>query len=225
MSESNRTRPHGRRLTAIVIAAGLALAGASAIGYALNDQQSAPEPAQAMPATSSPPRGPDPTATPTATPPGMPASPPVSISIPAIGVSSVVNDVGLNPDGTIQVPQPGPLYDQAAWFRGSPTPGEAGPSVILGHIDSARDGPSVFFDLGDLKPGQQVRVDRADQTATIFEIDAVKSYPKADFPQQTVYGYTAQPSLRLITCSGSFDPGTRQYRDNTVVFAHLVTTS
>lgn len=153
----------------------------------------------------------------------MPASPPVSIRIPAIGVSSVVNEVGLNPDGTVEVPQPGPRYNQAAWFSGSPTPGEAGPSVILGDIDSAEDGPSVFFDLGGLKSGQQVRVDRADHTVTTFEIDTVKSYPKAEFPQQTVYGYTAQPSLRLITCGGSFDRGTRQYRDNTVVFAHLVT--
>lgn len=225
MSEPTSTRPHRWRLTAIVIAAVLALAGASAIGYAVSDQQSAQAPA--VSASSSPLTSPGPTALPPTAAPatgrGLPASPPVSIRIPAIGVSSVVNEVGLNSDGTMQVPQLGPQYDQAAWFRGSPTPGEAGPSVIVGHVDSARDGPSVFFDLGGLKPGQQVRVDRADHTVTTFEIDAVESYPKSAFPQQTVYGYTAQPSLRLITCSGSFDRGTRQYRDNTVVFAHLVT--
>ncbi|WP_328603443.1 class F sortase [Amycolatopsis sp. NBC_00345] len=202
---------------AIVFAAVLALAGASAIGYALTDQQSAPEPAQAVPVVGPPPQSPGLTAT-----PGLPASPPVSISIPAIGVSSVVNEVGLNPDGTVQVPQEGSQYDQPAWFRGSPAPGEVGPSVILGHIDSARNGPSVFFDLGGLKPGEQVRVVRADHTVTTFAIDAVKAYPKSGFPQQTVYGYTPQPSLRLITCGGSFDRNTRQYRDNTVVFAHLV---
>ncbi|MFB9923876.1 class F sortase [Amycolatopsis halotolerans] len=221
MAESHRSKPSRWRLSAIVIAAVLALAGASAIGYGLSDQHRAPEPAPAMSATGAPSRSPGPAPAPAATPHGMSASPPVSIRIPAIGVSSAVNEVGLNPDGTMQVPQPGPHYDQAAWFRGSPSPGETGPSVILGHIDSARNGPSVFFDLGGLKPGEQVRVDRADHTVATFEIDLVKSYPKSDFPQQTVYGYTSQPALRLITCGGSFDYGTRQYRDNTVVFAHL----
>ncbi|SEO98794.1 class F sortase [Amycolatopsis saalfeldensis] len=222
MSETISKSPRGRRLAVVVAAAVLGLAGVSAIGYALGDQHSAPEPSPAMAA-------PNPAA-PTAAPPvapvapaGLSASPPVSIDIPAIGVSSVVNQVGLNPDGTVGVPQEGPLYDQPAWFRGSPAPGEPGPSVILGHIDSARNGPSVFFDLGGLKPGQRVRVSRADHTAATFEIDTVQSYPKSAFPQQTVYGYTPQPSLRLITCGGSFDHSTRQYRDNTVVFAHLLT--
>lgn len=215
-----RSTARGRNLTAIVIAAGLALAGASAIGYALSDQQNAPRPAPLGPTADSRPAT-DPTTTPA--PRSLRAARPVAIRIPSIGVSSAVTEVGLNPDGTVQVPREGPHYDQPAWFRGSPTPGEPGPSVILGHIDSARGGPSVFFDLGALKPGQQIRVDRADQTVATFEVDAVRAYPKSQFPQQAVYGYTPRPSLRLITCGGSFDDSTRHYRDNTVVFAHLIT--
>ena len=64
-------------------------------------------------------------------------------------------------------------------------------------------------------------MDRADHTTATFEIDSVNSYSKADFPQQTVYGYTPKAALRLITCGGTFDDDTRKYRDNTVVFAHL----
>lgn len=152
---------------------------------------------------------------------GLPAAAPTSIQIPAIGVSSPVNVVGLNPDATMQVPQPGPLYDQAAWYRYSPTPGEIGPSVIIGHIDSAARGPSVFFGLSRLEPGQRIRVSRDDQTTMTFEVDAVQSYSKNSFPAATVYGGTDRAALRLITCGGAFDQTTRQYRDNIVVFAHL----
>jgi sortase (surface protein transpeptidase) len=156
-----------------------------------------------------------------ASPVGLAAATPTAIRIPAIDVSAPVNTVGLNRDHTMQVPAPGPLYNQPAWYRYSPTPGQLGPSVIIGHIDSARDGPSVFFKLGALTPGEQIQVDRTDHTTATFEIDAVRSYPKKSFPTTVVYGPTSQSALRLITCGGSFNRATGQYRDNTVVFAHL----
>ena len=152
----------------------------------------------------------------------MSVSTPASLRIPAIDVSSPVNQVGLNPDRSLEVPAPGPLYDQAAWYRDSPTPGRVGPAVILGHIDSARNGPSVFFRLGDLVPRERIEVGRADGSTAVFEIDSVRSYPKDSFPSLAVYGDTPRPELRVITCSGDFNSSTRQYQDNTVVFAHLV---
>ncbi|PZS39245.1 MAG: class F sortase [Pseudonocardiales bacterium] len=155
-------------------------------------------------------------------PAGLSRAEPTSIRIPAINVSSPLNAVGLNPDKTMEVPQPGPLYDQGAWYRYSPTPGEIGPAVIIGHIDSAKNGPSVFFNLGKLKAGQRIQVTRSDGTTPTFEVDSVHSYPKDAFPQQTVYGDTDYVALRLITCGGSFDKKTHQYLNNTVVFAHLV---
>lgn len=149
-------------------------------------------------------------------------SAPASLHIPAIEVSSPLNSVGLNPDRTMQVPAPGPRYDQAAWYRFSPMPGELGPSVIIGHVDSAAGGPSVFYQLGALKPGERIEVTRVDRSTATFAVDAVRSYPKDAFPQQTVYGDTTSPELRLITCGGNFDASTRSYRDNTVVFASQV---
>src|SRR3954453_13706216 len=74
------------------------------------------------------------------------SSPPVTLRVPAIGVDSPVDQVGLNPDRTMQVPAEGsPVYDHAAWFRYSVAPGHQGPSVIIGHVDSAATGPSVFY--------------------------------------------------------------------------------
>ncbi|GLZ48976.1 class F sortase [Actinomycetospora sp. NBRC 106375] len=189
------------------------------------------------PAASAGPGAADPvagTARPTA-PPGRPqtpssesrqrpasGSPPVGLEVPAIGVSTPVNTVGLNPDGTLEVPAPGPQYDQAAWYRGSPTPGRLGPSVILGHVDSAADGPSVFFELGRLRPGDMITVTLADRSARTFAVDNVRRFPKDAFPRLEVYGDTPGPELRLITCGGPFDSAVRSYEDNTVVFAHVV---
>lgn len=215
-----------RRLVAAAVAAVLGLAGVSMVGYALEHQQVAPQPSAADTGPLSLPEltvlpAPQPSLAPQMAA-GLPRAEPTNIRIPAINVSSPVNVVGLNPDKTMEVPQPGPRYDQAAWYRYSPTPGEIGPSVIIGHIDSAKNGPSVFFNLGKLKSGQRIQVTRTDGTTPTFEVDSVHSYPKDAFPQQTVYGDTDFAALRLITCGGSFDRQTHQYLNNTVVFAHLV---
>lgn len=222
---TGRNSRRRRRLVAATLAVVLGLGGASIVGYALEHQEVAPQPSAAAVGS----QGAQPAALAPALPgatlrtPVMPASAPTSVQIPAIKVSSPVNSVGLNPDNTMEVPRPGPLYDQAAWYRYSPTPGEIGPSVIIGHIDSAKQGPSVFFKLGALKPGQRIAVGRADGTTAAFEVDSVASFPKRSFPTQTVYGNTDFAALRLITCGGSFDRSTGNYRDNIVVFAHLLT--
>jgi hypothetical protein len=163
-----------------------------------------------------------PAPTTTAVVPDLPASPPTRIAIPAIGVDSAVNRVGLNPDGTIQVPAPGPLYDQAAWYTGSVTPGQRGPAVILGHIDSAANGPSVFYELSRLRPLDEFTVTRADGRTVVFRVNSVQSYPKDAFPSQSVYGPTTRPEVRLITCGGAFDSRARSYVDNTVVYANQI---
>jgi hypothetical protein len=223
-------RPDPVRRALVAGAVVLAVLGVALLGYALVDQTGAP-PAPA----------PAPSATPAAAaaaaaagpppPPGRAAeagpiatsSPPATLRIPAIRVDSPVDQVGLNPDRTMEVPAEGtPGYDHAAWFRYSVTPGRQGPSVIIGHVDSAEAGPSVFFELGRLRPGERAEVVRADGVTVTFEVTEVAVYPKDAFPTDRVYGPTAGPELRLITCGGSFDSGAGSYRDNTVVFAREV---
>jgi Sortase domain len=144
-------------------------------------------------------------------------SPPVRLEIPAIGVVSSLVRLGINPDGTMQVPGD---FQVAGWFTGGPQPGQLGPAVIAGHVDS-RTGPAVFYRLRDLRPGDQVRVVRADRRVIGFEVESLTSYPKQDLPDEAVYGATTAPSLRLITCAGTFDRASRSYRDNLVVSARI----
>ena len=150
----------------------------------------------------------------------MSRSVPTRIRIPAIGVDSRLMQLGLTSNGTLQVPP----YDKnapAGWYRGSPTPGQLGPAVILGHVDTYKAGPVVFYRLAQTRPGEKILVTRQDDTVAIFTVDRVANVPKNDFPRIEVYGNTDRPELRLITCGGDWNPNTHDYTDNTVVFAHL----
>ena len=100
-------------------------------------------------------------------------------------------------------------------------PGQLGPAVIAGHVDS-RTGPAVFYRLRDLRPGDQIRVVRADGRVVRFEVESLARYPKREFPDEEVFGATTTPSLRLITCAGDFDRATGSNRDNLVVSATRV---
>jgi sortase (surface protein transpeptidase) len=149
----------------------------------------------------------------------LPPSPPARLEIPAIGVSTPLVRLGLLADGTMEVPRD---YGVAGWFTGGPQPGQLGPAVIAGHVDS-RTGPAVFYRLRDLRPGDEIRVVRADRRVVRFRVESLASYPKQSLPDDEVYGATTAPVLRLITCAGTFDRAQGSYRDNLVVSAIRVT--
>lgn len=147
-------------------------------------------------------------------------STPVELDIPAIGVHSGLTSLGLNPDGTVALP---PLTGAApaGWYRNLAAPGEVGPAVILGHVDSAAEGPAVFFRLGALRPGDTLSVRRADGVTATFTVDTVARFPKSRFPTADVYGPATYPKLTLVTCGGTFDRTLGSYSDNVVVYARL----
>jgi sortase (surface protein transpeptidase) len=139
----------------------------------------------------------------------------VAVEIPSIGVSSRLIRLGLNADGTMEVPRD---YGVAGWFTGGAMPGEDGPAVISGHVDS-KSGPAVFYRLRDLGRGDTVRVRRADGRWLAFEVTGSARYAKAEFPTDAVFGPVTGPVLRLITCGGAFDRSSGHYLDNVVVTA------
>jgi hypothetical protein len=140
---------------------------------------------------------------------------PVRIRIPAMHVDSKLIDLGLRPDGSVAVP---PRTDVAGWYDGGPRPGQPGPAVILGHVDS-KDGPGIFIDLHAVKAGTEIRVDRADGSSATFTVTKVQKVAKTRFPTDLVYAPTLDPTLRLVTCGGSFDRAKGSYRDNVIAFA------
>ncbi|HET6533233.1 MAG TPA: class F sortase [Actinoplanes sp.] len=142
-------------------------------------------------------------------------APPVRVRIAARRVDSRLDRLGRQPDGTVAVPERTAV---AGWYERGPRPGQAGPAVILGHVDS-RTGPGVFARLDTIRPGTPIRIDRADGSAVVFRVTAVSRVPKTRFPTDLVYAPTLDPALRLITCGGDFDHARESYRDNVIVYA------
>ncbi|WP_089103590.1 class F sortase [Streptomyces hyaluromycini] len=156
-----------------------------------------------------------------ATPAALGRSVPVRLRIPAIGVDTPLLRLGLAADGTVQVP-PITAHDRAGWYRDSPTPGQTGPSVILGHVTVGAYGDGVFRRLAELRRGEQVVARLENGRSAVFTVDEVRTVAKAAFPTQEVYGDVDRPELRLITCGGP--RGGDGYLDNVIVFATLTDT-
>lgn len=189
----------------------LILGGITAVGVTFLSQQHAPQPSAAASGAIAP----------AGQGPSLQRSVPVSVDIPAIGVTSQLLDLGLNADGSIQVPSLVTSAGEAAWYKYSATPGQIGTSVIEGHVDSYQ-GPAVFFRLGALQPGDTIDVTLSDGITAIFRVTGVREYLKSEYPAKAIYGATHYASLRLITCGGVFDYATGHYLSSTVVFASLI---
>ncbi|GGH90797.1 class F sortase [Arthrobacter liuii] len=172
------------------------------------------------PAAASPPPPNTPAPAPAAEPPVLARSQPVAMEVPSIGLRTELLSLGLRPDGSLEVPQDTGNGAPAGWYSGSPTPGERGPAVVLGHVNALGGHKGVFADLRRLAPGAEVSVARADGSTAVFVIDHGATYSKENFPTVEVYGNTAGSELRLITCDG-YDPTTGLFEDNFVIYARL----
>ncbi|HEU4421052.1 MAG TPA: class F sortase [Pilimelia sp.] len=146
--------------------------------------------------------------------PGTSTGLPTRLRIPAIGVDAPLEALGLTSTGALDTPKD---YNRPGWYAEGTVPGDIGPAVIAGHVDSKYT-PAVFFRLAQLRPGEEVLVARGGGWVT-FRVAAVSRYAKHQFPTAEVYGSTPDPQLRLITCGGTFDTALRSYADNIVAYA------
>lgn len=209
----NHTKPSAWRVVAVLAAAGLSL-GALASTTDLADQ--APAAAASVPtqhprAAVQAPAGP-------ATKPASQVVP-TRLDIPSIGVHQPLLNLGLTSSGALEVPTMAEA-DRPGWYKYSAAPGETGPAVIAGHVDSTT-GPAVFFDLHTMQVGDSVKVRRSDGKTAIFAVTKVSSHDKDNFPTDAVYGPVPDEELRLITCGGEFQQDVGSYEENLVVFADL----
>lgn len=146
-------------------------------------------------------------------------SDPERIGLPTIGVDAPVIDLGLQADGSLEVPAD---FGDVGWWSGGGQPGEVEPAVLAGHVDS-KDGPAVFYRLEELKAGDPVTVTGADGAAVTYRVTRSERVPKDQFPSDAVYDTTDVPEVRLVTCDGDFNRATRHYEENLVVYGRLLT--
>ncbi|MFD6415657.1 class F sortase [Streptomyces sp. NPDC060194] len=150
-------------------------------------------------------------------PPEWDAPEPVRVRVPAIGVDAALSPLVTDASRALVPPV---SFVDAGWWQDGPEPGEAGPAVVVGHLDSD-DGPAVFAGLTVLEPGDAIEIGRADGSTARFTVDEIAHHAKDAFPTDRVYGPTPGSQLRLVTCGGAYDPTTRSYGVNTVVYATL----
>ncbi|MFI5491149.1 class F sortase [Actinoplanes sp. NPDC051859] len=187
-------------LTAVVVGA----------GYLAWHSRPAAAPEGVAVAVPVPSNDPDPfgTARPTA------SGPPTRLRVAAAGIDTALETLRLGPDGELVPPR---ADDRAGWYAAGTAPGDIGPAVLAGHVDSV-DGPAVFYRLREIRVGDRIEVTRGGRKL-VFTVTATAWYPKDAFPAERVYGPTPDRQLRLITCGGVFDRSLRSYRDNLVVYA------
>jgi len=140
--------------------------------------------------------------------------PPTWLRINKINVDAPLVPLRLDKKGELEAPKD---YNTPGWYQDGTAPGDTGPAVIAGHVDSLA-ASAVFRHLADLRAGDLVEVQR-DGVWLKFTVVSTGRYPKGAFPTAQVYGPTPDAQLRVITCGGSFDRARSSYRDNVVVFA------
>lgn len=165
---------------------------------------------------------PEPVETVAATPASSVPLVPTRVRIDKIGVDAAMIDLYKQADNTLQVPEDIRL---TGWYTGRSVPGEPGPSVVVGHVDSAAQGPGVFFRLKELAPGDLIEIERSDGSIATFAVTDSELVLKSQFPTEKVYGSVEGSKLRVITCGGAFNASTHHYEGNWIVYAELVGTA
>ena len=136
------------------------------------------------------------------------ASPARRIIIPRIGVDSeVVESEVKNGEWTV------PKF-VVGHLQGTAQPNEAGNAVYSGHIQSISSG-NVFARLGDLHNGDLLYLLTA-EGQYLYEVKRTITVANTDL---SVVKPTVKPSVTLITCTGTWDFGTRDYLQRLVVIA------
>lgn len=207
---SRRGRAHSAALAAAVLLP--IILTSCTTGDTTDAAPAPPATASASPAPAQP-TGPAP-----APSPSVAQAPPTQVTIPAIDLHEPLIDLGLQADGSMEVPVD---FDDVGWYTPGGRPGGRGPVVIAGHVDSPTC-PAVFLRLKELVPGDTVTVTAADGTPHDYVVTEVLDVAKNAFPTAEVFGATATDTLRLITCGGIFDSAAASYTDNRVVFAERV---
>lgn len=141
---------------------------------------------------------------------------PVGLTIDRAGVDAGIERLRVV-DGAMQDPS-GPW--EVAWYENLGSLGTIGNVVMAGHIDYWNVGPSVFFNLASVQPGDPIVVAGDDGQQYSYAVDWVRQFDSTSMPLDDVTGQTGEQSLTLITCGGAFDFVNGEYLQRTVVRAH-----
>jgi Sortase domain len=144
----------------------------------------------------------------------IPTAPPAQLLIPALNVHRVVETVGADRSGVMNLPV---NAWNAGWYKGGPIPGAPGDAVIEGHAGYP-DQPMIFGKLVQLHVRDQIIVVLSDGSRRLFLVDSMATVPVGSAPAGMAEPY-GPPRLTLITCTGHFDQNSYSYSSRLVLEA------
>jgi Sortase domain len=147
-------------------------------------------------------------------PPRVRSAAPVQLLIVSQNLHPLVESVGVDKSGAMQVPS---NYWRVGWYASGPVPGDPGDAVIDGHV-GAPDVPLVFARLHSMRPGDQIVVVLADGSRRAFTVDSITSWPASAYPPG-LFASDGPPRLSLITCGGDFNKFNQSYPNRLIVEA------
>lgn len=142
------------------------------------------------------------------------ADKPRQISMPSIGLQSFVQQVGVDQNGRVAVPD---NINLVGWFINSARPGERGLSVIDGHV-YGQYGPGMFTALHNAKIGDLLTVEYGDHnTKYTFRVKTIRSVPESEATGVLFERDEAiEDQLNLITCI-NFNHQSQKYDNRLIV--------
>ena len=135
------------------------------------------------------------------------------LSIPAIGVDAVVKYVPFSGSTWLI----SGLKQEIAWMGDTSWPGLGSNTGFAGHVDLVTGERGPFWDLKDLKTGDQVVVYTEKQMYT-YRVNEKKVVDDTDL---SVVSSTTKPQITLITCTG-WSTDLRVYVQRLAIFAELI---
>ncbi len=143
---------------------------------------------------------------------------PVRLVIPAIHVDASIIPMGIEKDGSMEVPD---SIIKVGWYKFGTLPGNDGAAVLAGHVDGKNGEPGVFADLGKLQAGDSISIEDEFGNINAFTVRQHKNYdPSADTLE--IFDNQNGAHLNLITCEGVWDQKLQTYNKRLVIFADSV---
>ena len=140
---------------------------------------------------------------------------PTRLKIPSLNIDASVEEVGVTPNGEMDVPKE---PEDVAWFKAGPDPGETGSSVIDGHSGYKNNVPAIFDNLSKLQKGDKVYVEDENGVNVVFLVRELKNYNADETVPEVFASSDGLAHLNLITCDGVWNPATGTHSERLVVF-------
>ena len=141
---------------------------------------------------------------------------PIRVLVGSVDLRMPVMPKGVSKDGQMALPR---SPASIGWYRFGSSPGEAGSTVLAGHVDTARFGIGPLARLRDVDTGARVTVLLADGSRVRYRTVSVRSVGKQSRALASVFDRDGRSRLRIVTCGGEFDPAAGGYQDNVVLTA------